>query len=142
MIEENRIKPEQIEFDVTESALIQHPDSSIEVLNALDELGIGIAIDDFGTGYSSFNYLTALPINVLKIDMSFIHKIGVDTKQESVILATIDLAKRLSLSALAEGIETQAQADFLIKNGCDYGQGYFYLEPCSFSNIIKLLEKN
>lgn len=142
LIEENRIKPEQIEFDVTESALIQHPDSSIEVLNALDELGIGIAIDDFGTGYSSFNYLTALPINVLKIDMSFIHKIGVDTKQESVILATIDLAKRLSLSALAEGIETQAQADFLIKNGCDYGQGYFYLEPCSFSNIIKLLEKN
>lgn len=142
LIEENLIKPEQIELDVTESALIHHPDSSIEVLNALDELGIGIAIDDFGTGYSSLSYLTALPINVLKIDISFVKGIGVNPKQESVILVIIDLAKRLSLKVLAKGIETQAQVDFLVKNGCDYGQGYFYSKPCSYQNTIKLLEKN
>jgi diguanylate cyclase (GGDEF)-like protein len=142
LIEENLIKPEQIELDVTESALIHHPDSSIEVLNALNELGISIAIDDFGTGYSSLSYLTAFPIDVLKIDISFVAGIGVNPKQESIILVIIDLAKRLSLKVLAEGIETQAQVDFLVKNGCDYGQGYFYSKPCSYEGILEILEAN
>jgi EAL domain-containing protein (putative c-di-GMP-specific phosphodiesterase class I) len=142
LIEESPIKPEQIELDVTESGLIRHLDPSIKILNALNELGVSIAIDDFGTSYSSLSYLTMLPIDVLKIDISFVTGIGINPKQESVILIIIDLAKRLSLKVLAKGIETQEQVDFLIKNGCDYGQGYFYSKPCSYQNIVALLEKD
>lgn len=142
LIEENHIKPEQIELEVTESVLIEHPESSIGVLTALHDLGVSIAVDDFGTGYSSLSYLTELPIDVLKIDMSFVQGIGINLEQEIVIQVIIDLAKRLSLKVVAEGIETQVQADFLVKHGCDYGQGNFYSKPCSSQNIIKLLELN
>jgi len=142
LIKENHLKPEQIEFEITESVLIEQPDLSIEMLTELHNLGISIAIDDFGTEYSSLSYLTALPIDVLKIDQSFIQGIGLNPQQEIVIEFIIDLAKRLSLSVLAEGIETQTQADFLIENGCNYVQGYFYSKPCSAKDIIKLLEES
>lgn len=142
LISEQHIRPEQIELEVTESVLIEHPESSIEILKSLHSLGISIAIDDFGTGYSSLNYLTELPIDTLKIDMSFVQGIGINPQQETVIQVIIDLAKRFSLKLIAEGIETQAQADFLRLNGCDYGQGYLYSKPCSFSDIKNLLYKN
>jgi len=142
LIEKNIIKPEQIGLDVTKSALIQHSEPSIEVIKALDELGINLAIDDFGTSSSSLNDLTRFPVDVLKIDMIFVTGIGVNPKQESVILVIIDLAKRLSLKVLAQGIETQAQVEFLVKNGCDYGQGYFYSKPSSYQNTIEILKKN
>ena len=142
LIAENQLKPEQIELEVTESVLIEQPDPSIELLTALHDFGVSIAIDDFGTGYSSLSYLTDLPIDVLKIDRSFVQGIGINPQQEIVINVIIDLAKRLSLTVLAEGIETQAQGDFLIESGCDFGQGYFYAKPCSHKDIIKLLEKN
>jgi EAL domain-containing protein (putative c-di-GMP-specific phosphodiesterase class I) len=74
--------------------------------------------------------------------MSFIQGIGINPQQEIVIKVIIDLAKRLSLKVLAEGIETQAQADFLVENGCDYAQGYFYSKPCSSQHIIELLDLN
>jgi diguanylate cyclase (GGDEF)-like protein len=138
----NHLKPEQVELEVTESVLIKHAESSIEILTALHDLGVSIAIDHFGTGYSSLSYLTALPIDVLKIDMSFVQGIGINPQQEIVIKIIIDLAKQLSLKVLGEGIETQAQSDFLVKNGCDYGQGYFYSKPCSAQDINKLLKSN
>jgi diguanylate cyclase (GGDEF)-like protein len=140
LIEENKIRPEQIELEITESVLVDHPESSIEILTALHDSGVSIAIDDFGTGYSSLSYLTSLPIDILKIDMSFVQGIGVDPQQEIVIKIIIDLAKQLSLKVIAEGIETQEQEDFLVENGCDYGQGYFYSKPCSAQDIKKLLE--
>jgi diguanylate cyclase (GGDEF)-like protein len=142
MIEENQLRPEQIELEVTESVLIEQAESATDMLTALNDLGVSIAIDDFGTGYSSLSYLTSLPIDVLKIDMSFVQGIGTNLQQEIVIKVIVDLAKRLSLKVLAEGIETQAQADFLIQSGCDYGQGYFYSKPCSPDGIIKLLKLN
>jgi diguanylate cyclase (GGDEF)-like protein len=142
LIKENHIKPEQIELEITESVLIDKPEFSIDMLTALHDLGVRIAIDDFGTSYSSLSYLTALPIDVLKIDMSFVQGIGINPQQEIVIKVIIDLAKRLSLKVLAEGIETQAQADFLVENGCDYAQGYFYSKPCSPQHIIELLDLN
>ncbi|MFT7431058.1 MAG: EAL domain-containing protein (putative c-di-GMP-specific phosphodiesterase class I) [Colwellia sp.] len=138
----NHLKPEQVELEVTDSVLIKHAESSIEVLTALHDLGVSIAIDFFSTGYSSLSYLTALPIDVLKIDMSFVQRIGINPQQEIVIKIIIDLAKKLSLKILGEGVETQAQADFLVKNSCDYGQGYFYSKPCSAQDINRLLEAN
>ncbi|MFT7491211.1 MAG: diguanylate cyclase (GGDEF)-like protein [Pseudohongiellaceae bacterium] len=139
LLTENHLEAKQVELEVTESILIEHAESSIEILTALHDLGVSIAIDNFGAGYSSLGYLTALPIDILKIDMSFVQGIGINRQQEIVIKIIIDLAKKLSLGVLAEGIETQAQADFLIKNGCDYGQGYFYSKPCSAQDIDKLL---
>lgn len=139
LIQENHIQPQQIELEVTESVLIKHPESSIEVLTSLHDLGVTIAIDDFGTGYSSLSYLTELPIDVLKIDMSFVQGIGVNSQKEVVVQVIIDLAKRLGLKVVAEGVETQAQADFLATNGCDYGQGYLYSKPCTFLDCKALL---
>jgi len=141
LITENHLRPEQLELDVTESVLVEHTESSLEILTALHDLGVSIAIDDFGIGYSSLYYLTTLPIDVLKISMGFVQGIGINRQQEIVIKIIIDLAKQLSLKVLAEGIETQAQADFLIDNGCDYGQGYFYAEPCSAEDIKRLFEE-
>ncbi len=141
-ISEQNIRPEQIELEVTESVLIEHPESSIEVLKSLHNLGISIAIDDFGTGYSSLSYLTKLPIDTLKIDMSFVQGIGMNPQQETVIQVIIDLAKRFSLKLIAEGIETPSQAAFLQLNGCDYGQGYLYSKPCSFEDTKILLAQN
>ena len=141
-ISDKKIRPEQIELEVTESVLIEHPESSIEILKSLHNLGVSIAIDDFGTGYSSLNYLTELPIDTLKIDMSFVQGIGINPQQETVIQVIIDLAKRFSLKLIAEGIETPEQAAFLLKNGCDYGQGYLYSKPCSRIDVENLLVKN
>jgi EAL domain-containing protein (putative c-di-GMP-specific phosphodiesterase class I) len=100
---------------------VERWEASADNLDALHRLGVSIAIDDFGTGYSSLNYLTTLPIDTLKIDMSFVQGIGVDRQQEIVIQVIVDRAKRLLLRVIAEGIETQAQADFLTSHGCDYG---------------------
>ena len=138
LIKEKNINPKQIELEVTESILIEHPESSIKILTTLSNLGISIAIDDFGTGYSSLSYLTDLPIDILKIDRSFVEGIGVNPQQEIVIQVIIDLAKRLSLKVIAEGVETPAQAEFLAENGCDYGQGYFYSKPLPAQAIAKL----
>lgn len=138
LIKEKNINPKQIELEVTETILIEHPESSIKILTALSNLGISIAIDDFGTGYSSLSYLTDLPIDILKIDRSFVEGIGVNPQQEIVIQVIIDLAKRLSLKVIAEGVETAAQAEFLSQNGCDYGQGYFYSKPLPAQEIGKL----
>jgi diguanylate cyclase (GGDEF)-like protein len=142
LITVNNINPEQVELEITESVLIKHAESSIKILTEIHDLGVSIAIDHFGTGYSSLSYLAALPIDVLKIDISFVQGIGIDPQQELVIKIIIDLAKKLSLRVLGEGIETQAQADFLVENGCDYGQGYFYSKPCSAQDINKLLDSN
>ena len=138
LIKEKNISPKQIELEVTETMLIEHPESSIKILTTLSNLGISIAIDDFGTGYSSLSYLADLPIDVLKIDRRFVEGIGINPQQEVVVQVIIDLAKRLSLKVIAEGVETQAQAEFLAENGCDYGQGYFYSKPLPAHEIAQL----
>jgi len=142
LLAQNKIRPEHIELEITETVLIENPVTSIEVLNKLHDLGVSIAIDDFGTGYSSLSYLTSLPLDILKIDMVFVQGIGIDPQQEIIIQVIIDLSKRLSLKVVAEGIETQEQEDFLLKNGCDYGQGYFYSKPCSAEDIHRRLTLN
>ena len=142
LLKKYQLKPEQIELEIGESVLVERQEASADNLAALHRLGVSIAIDDFGTGYASLNDLTTLPIDTLKIDMSFVQRIGVNRQQETIIKVIIDLAKRLSLKVIAKGIETQAQADFLTSHGCDYGQGYFYSKPCSAEDIHKILEKN
>ncbi len=134
-----KIRPEQLQLEVTESVLISQPTLSIDILNSLHELGVSIAVDDFGTGYSSLNYLTELPIDTLKIDMSFVQGIGINAQKEVIIKVIIDLAKRLSLKVIAEGVETQEQAHFLKEHQCDIVQGYLYAMPCAYKDCQKIL---
>jgi len=118
-----------LNIEVTEEGVMKNPKLSIEVLNEIVNLGVNINIDDFGTGYSSFAYLKKLPVSKLKIDREFIKDIPDDKDDEVITKSIISLAKNLNLKTVAEGVETEAQKDFVFANGCDYIQGYYYSKP-------------
>ncbi|MCL4432693.1 MAG: bacteriohemerythrin [Epsilonproteobacteria bacterium] len=130
-------KPQWLELEVTESQIMTNPEEAIVVLKAISEKGVLIAIDDFGTGYSSLSYLKRLPINKLKIDKSFVDGLPDNEEDAGIAKAVIALAKSLKLSIIAEGVETKEQKDFLIQNGCDNIQGYFYGKPMSALEMEK-----
>jgi len=131
----------KIEFEVTETQIMNNPEHSIEILEELNALGISIAVDDFGTGYSSLAYLKRLPICKLKIDKSFID--NVHTNEEDAVLAKtiINLSKNLNLKVIAEGVECKEQKDFLLENGCHFIQGYFYSRPLPVVEMYEFLKK-
>ncbi|MDF1882375.1 EAL domain-containing protein [Sulfurimonas sp. SAG-AH-194-C21] len=133
-------KTQWLELEVTEGQVMKNPESSITTLNTIHDLGIEIAIDDFGTGYSSLAYLKKLPLDKLKIDRAFVKDIPEDEDDMAITKAIIALAKSLNFKLIAEGVETQEQKDFLVKNGCDLIQGYFYSPPLPVEEIQKLLK--
>ncbi|HTL90210.1 MAG TPA: EAL domain-containing protein, partial [Leptolyngbya sp.] len=114
---------------------------AIEILQRLHELGVTIALDDFGTSYSSLNYLTQLPLDTLKIDQSFIRKLGNSAQDTAIIRTIISLAHSLDLNVVAEGVETQTQLDFLKANGCDQIQGYLFGRPIAADAITQRLKE-
>ena len=118
-----------LEIEITETLLMENIDSAAHILHQLSSLGVFISVDDFGTGYSSMNYLKSFPIDALKIDRSFINDLPHDSNDAAITMAIIALAHSLDLSVIAEGIETQAQLDFLQKNHCDEIQGFFISHP-------------
>jgi len=126
---ECNFKAQWLKLEVTESKVMQKPEEMIQKLKQLSNMGIKIAIDDFGTGYSSLSYLKRLPINTLKIDQSFICDIPDNDEDVAIVKAIIALAKSLNLSLIGEGVETKEQKDFLLENGCEKIQGYFYSKP-------------
>ena len=142
LVTHNQIQAHQLQLEVTETVLIDQMTQSIDILNSLNQLGVSIAIDDFGTGYSSLSYLAELPVDTLKIDMNFVQGIGVNPQKEVIINVIIDLARRLSLKIIAEGIETEQQMHFLKEQKCDVVQGYLYSKPCSFKDSQILLKEN
>ena len=139
ILEETELAPEHLKLEITESMMLQDAGASIETMTALQGMGIRLAIDDFGTGYSSMSHLSQLPLNTLKIDRSFINRIGVSDNDEAVIQAIIILARALGLSVTCEGIETQEQFIYLQKLGCDTAQGYLMHKPLTASQIGALL---
>jgi len=141
MLRESGCKPEWLEFEVTESGLMKNPADSIKILQELNNLGIELAVDDFGTGYSSLSYLKKLPINRLKIDKSFVNDLPYDEEDVAITKAVIALAKSLNLKVIAEGVETHAQKEFLVSNGCEKIQGYLYGKPISAADMEALLLK-
>jgi predicted signal transduction protein with EAL and GGDEF domain len=141
LLEKTGCKAEWIELEVTESQIMTNPEESIKVLQKISDLGIELAIDDFGTGYSSLAYLKRLPIDKLKIDQTFIRDLPDDEEDAGITKAVIALAKSLNLKIIAEGVETQAQKDFVVMHGCANIQGYFYSRPIAAKKMEVMLEK-
>jgi len=123
------LDPAFLELELTESMIMDDPQGAEQALIALKNLGVSLSLDDFGTGYSSLNYLSRFPVDHLKIDMSFIRAIGTSDARTAVVPSIIDIAHNLQLTAIAEGVETSEQLDFLIANGCDAMQGYLFSKP-------------
>ena len=126
---------ENLELEVTESMLMNDIDSVIAQLNSIKSTGSTITIDDFGSGYSSLSYLKSLPVDILKIDQSFVYDIPEDLNAMEIASAVIAVAHKLNLKVVAEGVENIDQRDFLVINKCDYAQGYFFSRPLSFKQI-------
>jgi len=133
------IDPRRLEIEITEHSMVEDIDSNVEQLAALRALGIQVAVDDFGTGLSSLAYLKRLPISKLKIDRAFVKDIPDSADDAAIVSAVISMARSLSLTVVAEGVETQAQRDFLMAEGCDCAQGYLYSRPLAAELVADLL---
>ena len=141
IIEDTGCRPELLELEITEDYLIKHPEKTVSQFNELRDIGMHIAIDDFGTGYSSLTYLKQFPISKLKIDYSFIQDILVDTNDQAITRAIIALGKSLGLTVIAEGVEKKQQHDFVLAEGCDEAQGYYYARPMPELQFLEYIQK-
>ena len=128
-----------LRIEVTESALISEPEKSINTMCALSKQGVKLSLDDFGTGYSSLSYLKKLPLDVIKIDRSFVSGIGQSEADEAIVDTTLVLAKRLNMYCIAEGVETVEQLQYLTRKKCQYIQGYLYSKPIPAQEVTERL---
>lgn len=131
-----------LEIEITESVLMNSFEHNLKLINQMKELGCSIALDDFGTGYSSFNYLTQIPIDTLKIDKSFIDGICSNEKDRCIADSIIDLAHKMDISVVAEGVEDNEQLQILQNQFCDTLQGYLFSKPLNSTDFIELLSKH
>ncbi|NMP30674.1 EAL domain-containing protein [Thalassotalea sp. M1531] len=136
------LPPNAIKLEVTESAFITEPEKAIKTMQELSNYGCKLALDDFGTGFSSLSYLKNLPLDIIKIDRSFVNGIGVESADEAIVDATLVLAKSLNIACIAEGVETQAQLQYLVDRQCHYIQGYLYYPPLSTNDLTEKLNED
>jgi diguanylate cyclase (GGDEF)-like protein/PAS domain S-box-containing protein len=137
-LDESGLKAQHLELEITEGLLMHNPEESALMLRRLRTLGVTVVIDDFGTGYSSLSYLTRFPIDKIKIDRSFVRDLSTDVADAAIINAIIAMAHSLDIRVIAEGVETQAQQDYLRERGCDEAQGYYFsaaLSPERFAEL-------
>jgi diguanylate cyclase (GGDEF)-like protein/PAS domain S-box-containing protein len=133
------LAPELLCLEITETAMLEDPESSAEALRALGAVGVRLALDDFGTGYSSLAYLPHLPLDTLKIDRSFVDGLGTETQDTAIAEAIVAMSRALSLGVVAEGVETERQARELTRLGCDYAQGFYFARPLPAHEILAVL---
>ncbi len=138
IFDESGVDPALIELEITESSLMHNTDEAVVLLTALKNTGLRISIDDFGTGYSSLAYLKRFPVDTLKIDRTFVRDIAVDESDAAIARAIITMAHQLSLKVVAEGVETEEQLAFLVKNGCDEAQGFLFSRPVPADSLASL----
>lgn len=142
IVEEFGIHPSRLEFEVTESTLMGDLDVAATIMEDLTEFGIEFAVDDFGTGYSTLSHLQKLPYRRLKIDQSFTAELEQNRNSSSIILSIIEMAKRLNLEVVAEGVEAVEQEQFLRENGCDELQGFLFSPAVPFNELLLMLDEN
>jgi diguanylate cyclase (GGDEF)-like protein/PAS domain S-box-containing protein len=142
ILTQSKIDPLNLELEITESIIMDDVEAAIDIMEAIKSRGIHLTIDDFGTGYSSLAYLKRFPIDVLKVDRSFVMDIPNDKTDMAITSAVIAMAHKLNMRVVAEGIETQEQLDFLRENGCDDGQGYLLSRPLTLPQLHHFLVNN
>jgi diguanylate cyclase (GGDEF)-like protein/PAS domain S-box-containing protein len=141
VLEDTGANPQRLKLELTESLLVDNVDDVIRKMLALKAKGVGFALDDFGTGYSSLSYLKRLPLDQLKIDQSFVHDVLIDPNGAAIAKTVVALANSLGLNVIAEGVETEAQRDFLASSGCHAYQGYLFGRPVpigDFEDFVRL----
>ncbi|WP_166261526.1 bifunctional diguanylate cyclase/phosphodiesterase [Marinobacter salicampi] len=136
------LAPRQLELEITERLILDNTIETAEILRSLDEHGIRLSVDDFGTGFSALSYLKSYPFDTLKIDKSFIRDVMTHKDDAALVKAIINMAHSLSLTVVAEGVEEEPQTRFLMDNGCDFAQGYFYSRPAPESEFENWLRTN
>jgi EAL domain-containing protein (putative c-di-GMP-specific phosphodiesterase class I) len=141
-LEVSGLAPECLVLEVTESFLLRDEVAGARRLRALRNLGVRLAIDDFGTGYSSLSYLRSLPVDVLKIDRSFVAGLGTVDEDASLVLAILSLAGSLGLASVAEGVETELQRESLVKMGCTHGQGWHFAKAVDVTTAAAMLDRS
>jgi EAL domain-containing protein (putative c-di-GMP-specific phosphodiesterase class I) len=137
---ETGLSPQRLEIEITESTLMSDQTHSLHILRKLKALGIGIAMDDFGTGYSSLATLHAFPFDKIKLDQSFVRRLPGDAAAAAIVRTVLALGNSLGVPVLAEGIETEAQWQFLERNGCDKGQGYLFARPVAMAQLAGAID--
>jgi len=142
IIAKTNFPAQQIELELTESLLIDDLEAATQTLKRLKELGVQLAVDDFGTGYSSLNYLTHFPMDRIKIDQSFVRELGTDNDNSEITMAIIDMAHRLNMEVIAEGVETPLQQEFLKEQKCEELQGFYFSRPVSAPDINSILSSS
>jgi diguanylate cyclase len=141
ILRETGLPPDLLELEITESTLMDAGPTTIERLHQLRAAGVHLAIDDFGTGYSSMNYLKRFPVGMLKVDRSFVCELPGDADDAAITQAIIAMARSLNIGVTAEGVETQAQADFLAQAGCTLTQGFLFAHPLPADDVALLIMK-
>jgi len=142
IIHDTGVDPSWLEFEVTESTIMQDVDYAVEIIEKIKAMGIKVSLDDFGTGFSSLNYLKSFNIDTLKIDSSFVRDVNTCHQDAAIVRTIINLAKNLKLNVVAEGVETKGQVEFLKAEGCNEIQGYYFYKPLDASEFEELLEKS
>ena len=133
------VSPTSLELEITETTLMEDPERTVRILDALYGMGLHLAIDDFGTGYSSLSALQQFPISTLKIDQSFVRDVAIDRDDAAIVDAIIQMAHSLRLEVVAEGVESEAQLEFLRRHGCDHAQGHLFGDPVTADEFCQLL---
>ncbi len=139
IVHDSNINPRLLKLELTESSLLKNVDQSIEKMQQLQNNNIGFSMDDFGIGYSSLSYLKRLPLDQLKIDQTFVRDIAIDPNDAIIARTIIAMAQNMNLQVIAEGVETEAQKNFLEQNGCSMFQGYFFGRPVAIEEFERQL---
>jgi len=140
ILEQTKLPADNLELEITETSMIENMDNAINIMNRLKSLGILLSMDDFGTGYSSLSNLDRFPIQKLKIDKAFVHGISPYNDEPNIAHSIIEMGRKLGLTTIAEGIETEYQKNYLAKLNCDEGQGYYFGKATPANEFIKLIK--
>lgn len=141
VLHETALEPSHLQLELTESVLMRNVESSISILHELKQVGVQLAVDDFGTGYSSLSYLSQFPVDVLKIDQSFVQRISADSGNGIIVSAVIGMGASLRQRVIAEGVETQEQLLFLNKHHCNEGQGFLFSAPVAATEFERYVRE-